>query len=408
MDNIVSIVLVGIGGYGNSYIKALMEYDAPKQYKIVGVVDPKPENCNRLAQLQEVRVPIYNTMEEFYAENSADLAIICSPIQFHCQQASYALAKGSHVLCEKPLAPTIQDALKMVEAKTASGKMLGIGYQWSFSKAILELKQDIISGKLGKAKRLKTIVLWPRTHRYYHRNNWAGKICDHRGIYVLDSVANNATSHFLHNMFYILGGKEDTSALPKSVSAELYRANDIETFDTSAVRVITEEEVEILFYASHAVQQYQGPVFEFEFEKATVCYGRDEENVKAIVVRWNDGTSKIYGNPDEGIESKIWTMIDAIKGLGTIPCGAEAAMAQTLCINGMHESVPDIVSFPNQLIKEYFTPDGSDRGMYVEGLDHIFLECYRQWKLPGESGLPWAATGKTIDLKGYRCFKGGK
>jgi hypothetical protein len=55
-----------------------------------------------------------------------------------------------------------------------------------------------MKGMLGRPKRLKTLVLWPRDFAYYNRNDWAGKKTDQNGRPVLDSVAHNATSHFLH------------------------------------------------------------------------------------------------------------------------------------------------------------------------------------------------------------------
>jgi hypothetical protein len=58
----------------------------------------------------------------------------------------------------------------------------------------------------------------------------------HAGLGIFDSPANNATAHFLHNMFYLLGATRETSAAPAVVQAELYRANAIENFDTAAIR----------------------------------------------------------------------------------------------------------------------------------------------------------------------------
>ena len=127
-----------------------------------------------------------------------------------------------------------------------------IGYQWSFSKAIQSLKNDIIKGLFGKPIRLKTLALWPRDDEYYGRNNWAGRIKENQGKWVLDSPMNNAVAHYLHNMFYVLGFEVDSSAVPKQVIAECYRANPIENYDTAVCRILTTDDVEILFYASHA------------------------------------------------------------------------------------------------------------------------------------------------------------
>ncbi len=60
---------------------------------------------------------IFNSLDEFYEEQPADLAVISSPIPFHCQQTVLCLEHGANVLCEKPLAGSVEDGLKMAEAE---------------------------------------------------------------------------------------------------------------------------------------------------------------------------------------------------------------------------------------------------------------------------------------------------
>lgn len=401
-DGKVSILLVGIGGYGNIYVDALVNNLERGDFKIVGAVDPKPEGCRNLSKLRELGVPIFPSMEEFYKNFKADLAIISTPIHFHCAQTCYALSRGSNVLCEKPVSATIQEVRQMIEARDSAGKIVAIGYQWSYSEAIRSLKRDIQSGIFGSPKRFKTIVLWPRNRDYYNRG-WAGKLRDLDGRWILDSVANNATAHHLHNMFYVLGKEENDSAKPIELVAELYRANNIENFDTACVRVFTQEGVELLFYATHAVIKTVNPTFYFEFEKAKVVYGQlEEESGNNIVAIFNDGTRKVYGNPENEKIKKLWLTIEAIKGKQPVVCGLEAASSQTLCINAMQESMPRIPYFPADLIKY----DENTKVTWVEGLSEVLKECYREWKLPHEIGVKWARTGKAMDLREYEYFKG--
>lgn len=400
-DNQVSIVLVGIGGYGNIYVDALLSNLDRGDFKIVGAVDPRPEGCRNLHKIKERGIPIFSSMEEFYASFKADLAIISTPIHFHCSQTCYALSQGSNVLCEKPVSATIQEARQMMEARDRAGKIVAIGYQWSYTDAIRALKKDIQSGLFGRPKRFKTIVLWPRDRDYYRRG-WAGKLKDAEGRWILDSVANNATAHHLHNMFYVLGREENESAKPAQLTAELYRANEIENFDTAAVRIFTEEGVELLFYVTHAVTETVNPTFCFEFEKARVVYGPLEGESDNILAVFNDGTCKVYGNPEKEKIKKLWMTIEAVKGIQHVVCGIEAATSQTLCINGMQESVPRIPYFPGNLIKY----DENTKVTWVEGLNDVLKGCYQEWKLPHEIGVEWAKAGKTMDLRGYQYFKG--
>jgi len=378
----MNIVLVGIGGYGQNYVKAFMESDN-KEHRIAGIVDPKPENCIYVNWLKDMNIPMYRTLEEFYAHSTADLAVIASPIHYHKIQACLALSKGSHVLCEKPISATVSEAQEMIEARNKSNRQLAIGYQWSYSEAIHKLKQDIMSGAFGKAKRLKTVVLWSRDLQYFGRAAWAGKKYDNNGNAIFDSVVNNATAHYLHNMFYVLGDTMDTSDQPVEVTSELYRANSIENFDTAAIRAITKKGAEILFYASHPVEESYGPVFEYEFEKGRILYGNNA-NTRSIVAEFQDGTIKDYGDPNEDPTRKLWVVIEALKKNEALACGPEAALSHTMCIDAIQKA--NILNFPAELIKVR-EGDNNSKLIYVEGLKHDLKECYSKNKLPGEAGF---------------------
>lgn len=405
MGRKVKIVLVGIGGYGNIYVdKILKKLDGGNfEIELTATVDPYPESCKRIEDIRRKGVPVYPTLEEFYRASDADLAVISSPIQFHCEHVCTALSNGSSVLCEKPVAATIQDVKKMMEAEKRTGKFVAVGYQWSFNQAILDLKRDILSGKFGSPRRLKTLVLWPRNADYYARG-WAGRKKDNAGRWVLDSVAANATAHYLHNMFFLLGDEINKSVKLASVKAETYRANRIENYDTAVIRVFTEMGTEILFAASHAIstKESKGPEFEYEFDNAVVKYtytGRESDSIKAIL---KDGSVIDYGCPDADYFNKLWTSVKAVSNGITVPCGLEAASSHTICINGVQESVPDPVQFPNEMLRF----DDAGKVTYVEGLGDILNRCYHEWKMPCELGLPWSYEGREINLSDYAFFKG--
>ncbi len=399
--NKVSIAVVALGGYGLVYLEGLLDKPQDDNYEIVGGVDPEPERCTRLQDLKNLNIPIYSSLEEFYENHSADLVILSSPIHLHVPQTVLALSKGSNVLCEKPLGATIQEAREMINAEKASPHFAAIGYQWSFTDAIQSLKKDILDGVLGKPKLLKTIALWPRNESYYNRNNWAGGKRDSRGNWILDSPANNAVAHYLHNMFYVLGPDRESSAVPVSVEAELYRANKIDNFDTVASRIITDNGVKVLFYGAHPVDKPKeyGPFVSYEFENATVTFDGLFSDFKAV---FKDGSVKNYGKPDEQQIKKMWDCISAVRTGEPVACASQAASSQTLCINGMQDSTPEIITFPEELVKVKGEP--GTRLTYVEGLVEDFINCYEKNILPNEAGISWSKKPAKIDLTNYQKF----
>ena len=139
----MKILLVGAGGYASGYVSELLKNTDPS-ISLEGIVEPYFSSCPKKEEIEKANVPVYATMEEFYADHSADLALICTPTFLHCSQSIYALSRGSSVLCEKPVSPTASEGEKMLAAEKEYGRFIAIGYQWSFSDAILELKKDVL------------------------------------------------------------------------------------------------------------------------------------------------------------------------------------------------------------------------------------------------------------------------
>lgn len=147
--NNVSLLLAGIGGYGATYMRALLAAADGGGFTIAGVADPYYDASPHLEDLLRLGARPYRSIGEFYRENSAELAIVSTPIQFHGDHVGQAVGHGSHVLCEKPLGATLAEGRRILDAQSRSGRFVAIGYQWSYSQAIRALKADILAGRKG-------------------------------------------------------------------------------------------------------------------------------------------------------------------------------------------------------------------------------------------------------------------
>ena len=396
--NSVNVALVGISGYGESYVKALLDAPADPDFRIVGMVDPMPDRCRRLDEIvNKRRIPVHADMEALYASPAApiDLVMMATPIHLHAPHTCLALSKGSSVLCEKPVGATVDDAARMLQAEARAGGFAAIGFQWSFSGAIQALKRDVLAGDFGAPVRLKTIACFPRGVQYFQRNDWAGKVRTADGLPVFDSPVNNATAHYLHNMLYLLGPTRETSATPISVQAELYRANDIENYDTAALRISVEGGAELLFYTTHAAPTAMGPLLCYQFERAAIYY--EAETGGGFVARFDDGTVRRYGDPNADRPLKIWQCIDAVRTGEPIACGIPAALPHAQCVAAAAQSMPVIQDFPADLVTVQVL---SGQPMKcVAGLASALVQSYDQSILPAEHhGLSWATRGRRIEL----------
>ncbi len=377
MKKNVKILAVGIGGFANNYLSQIFPYNG-NGFEIVGAVEPYPKTSACLNDFNKRKIPIYSTMQEFYEKHCADLAIICSPIFLHTEQTLIALNNGSNVMCEKPLSPISSDAEIIENLAKKQGKFVMTGYQWSFSDAMLELKKDIISGKLGKPIMLKTMLLWPRDINYFKRgSSWAGKIKTTDGKIVNDSVASNAAAHYLHNILFITG-KDKKSSETINVKADLLRVNDIENFDTAVISFDLDCGGKGLFIASHSTLKNINPIFAYKFEKATVKYNDDQGDVIAY---FNDGRVKNYGCPSiDGHTKKIYEAINACHVNNYSPaCSPYTAASHVKCIESVQKE--KIFTVRPHLIKK------NGQSLYIEGLDNVLLTCYEKEFMPRDKNL---------------------
>lgn len=369
----IRILLTGIGGYASTYVNPLLDQKYP-DCEIAGCADPYPTSCPRIDEIRERGIPVYADMNDFFADGkSADLCVITTPIHLHARQMKTALSHGCHVLCEKPLCGDVADLDSLLEAEKSSGKYVAIGYQWSHSPAIQALKADILRGLYGRPELLKSIVLWPRDRAYYARGcGWAGKLTSADGSLILDSVANNATAHYLHNILYVLGDTVDSSAVPTEVKADLRRANNIENYDTCRMNLTFASGAEALFIASHATDKTCNPVFEYRFSGGIVTY-TEQDGKREIIGTFADGTVKNYGNPFDDATAKLTRAVNAVKDPTVKPvCGITAASAHAKVIAQAQKS--GIRDFAPETIRE----NAKGTGVYVEGLYEKLMEAYEK------------------------------
>lgn len=393
----ISVLMVGTGGYAGVYAEELQREPRAGQFRIVGAVDPYADQSESGRWLARSGVPIYDTIEEFYRTQTAQLALVATPIYLHARQARYCMEHGSDVLCEKPICASLEDAEAMIAVRNRTGRRLAIGFQWSYSESILKLKRNVMDGMYGKIHRIRTIVCFPRTMDYYLRGTgWAGKRRTDSGEWLLDSVASNAAAHYLHNMLFLTGEQTDRSAKPVQMVAEVYRANPIEMFDTCALRIRTVKDAELLFYATHAVscEESRDPEFILEGEKGTVTMGYKggQEN---MIGRLEDGRIIHYGAPSADNMRKLSCMADAMRKNISLPCVPETVLPHLQCICALAESFPETLRFP----EEFIHYDENIRQYTCKGLGKVLDKCWKKGRLPWEEGISWAQTPHVIWLQ---------
>jgi predicted dehydrogenase len=338
------------------------------------VVDPEAERSVYYKALKEFGIPVCDRINDFYMSGAkADLAVIASPIHYHVPQSINALHHGTNVLCEKPICALTSEAESLISKRNKTKKFVMVGYQWSYSEGIQSLKKDMLEGRFGKPLRMKSMCLWSRDFGYFSRNNWAFRKKDEDGNIILDSLFNNAMSHFIHNMFFLLGDAMETSAEAENIEAQIAKAYPVETYDTGAFRAFTKSGVELLFLSSHVAEKNVDPCFRIEFEKGFVEL---KPGADMIIAKTMDKKVFSYPSPDSDHQfKKLFVAIDNVSNPGKIICTPETALSQTKLINAIDVLCGDAKMFPENLITK------TSERIYVKGLDNSLLSGYRDFKM---------------------------
>lgn len=374
------IVLIGVGGYGQVYLRALTEADAGAD--LTAIVDNNPAAAEKFPVIAQRKIPVYGSLEEFFNRDSADLAIIVTPVHFHLPMARACFAHGMHVLCEKPLCMTLEDAQAMEESARAAGKFLALAYQLDYRRDVQALKRDILAGRFGRARRLAVCHAFRRGASYYARNRWAGHILD-GGREVFDSPFANASAHNFQLMTFLLGSSMDSSCAVTRVEGELFHGNPaVENYDIAALRFQTDVGAELLYYTAHPLRtETFGPYGCMEFEKATITYQGGDLNFHVVM---EDGSTVSYAQETpHGDMQKLYDAIDGvIRGQAPL-CGAKADQGHIQAVR-MAQELP--IETVREELRRYEETD-TDRFVLIDGLEDVLLRSMRAWALPSELGI---------------------
>ncbi|MDR1093222.1 MAG: Gfo/Idh/MocA family oxidoreductase [Clostridiales bacterium] len=143
------MIKAGIIGCGSiARFRHAPEYAANGNARIAGFFDPVTERARELADLYGGRV--YGSAEELLADGAVDAVSVCAHNAAHCGYTVDALAAGKHVLCEKPMAVTADEARRMIRARDRAGKILMVGHNQRLLQANKIAKELIDGGTLGR------------------------------------------------------------------------------------------------------------------------------------------------------------------------------------------------------------------------------------------------------------------
>lgn len=397
---------VGLGGYGQTACNALLNeeetsrHDSPSVRLVAACDNDVAAHSTRAGELMSKGVHIYHNLDDLLADPECEAIWLPVPIEFHRSFTEKSLAAGKAVLCEKPAAGCIDDVDAMITARDRSGKPAAIGFQNVYQPAVQEAKRRIMAGEIGRIRTATVIACVPRGLNYYHRNCWAGaaKI---NNRWILDSPANNAASHLIHQTLFLLGAQPDSAAQPVEVEAELYRAYAIDNYDTCAMRVVTADGVMLMIYMTHACHANVSSIRVVGDRGTLYCPQKQPIEIHSShgTARIEDGSAAPLGNMLRGFHR--WMRGDKNQIVATL----ESARMHALIISGASDAGPVHTINPRFIQESTAGSGGTCLG--IRGISELCKSCSEQSMLFNESGLAeWTRPAGRIRLEQYGHFSG--
>lgn len=216
----IKFALMGCGRIANKHSE-LLGQGSIEGAKLSCVCDIDIERAKRLAKAFDV--PYYNDVDKMLEHEDVDVVSILTPSGLHAKHAIQVAKHKKHIVVEKPMALTLDDADQMIRACDEAGVKLFVVKQNRYNVPVQKLREAIETNKFGKLVLGTVRVRWCRHQEYYDQDKW-------RGTWAYDGgVLTNQASHHIDLLEWMMGDVE--SVFAKSTTA----LADIETEDTAVV-----------------------------------------------------------------------------------------------------------------------------------------------------------------------------
>ena len=191
--------------------------------KLVGVCDLVLEKAKKIGE--HFGVPYFTDMNQMFAEIGIDVVSVLTESGNHAKHVIEIAKHKKHIVVEKPMALTLDDADAMIKACDKSSVKLFVVKQNRFNVPVVKTREALEAGRFGKLVLGTVRVRWCRPQSYYNQDQW-------RGTWALDGgVLTNQASHHVDLLEWMMGEVESVHAMSTTALV------NIEAEDTAIVNL---------------------------------------------------------------------------------------------------------------------------------------------------------------------------
>ena len=395
----IKVAAIGTEGYAFTQLERI--FSLSEHYELVGVFSDPLRREKGYALCRSRGIKVFDSCRALLEglRNKAKAAFVFTGIDSHYYYTRQCLLAGYEVFLEKPPVPTIQQLDEIIALKTHVGREVAVLFQYLYSRIVQTLKRRIVSGEFGKVFRVRSMAAWQRPDEYFTRTDWCGVLKTARGDWVLDGTLNNPLAHVLSNSLFLASMEPDRMAIPLIVQAELYRVHDIESEDTSSVRIVCDNGCMVTNNTTLCSESEVRSETVVECEQAVITY-RDFNHAEIV---YRDG------RPPESIEDlddhriyMLKDLADCYENNRPYKVPLKSCRPFTLCVNGAFDSSGEAAYIDSAHIVR-----SRNNGMsmtLIKDIVPVMTQAHRHSQLLSEIQIPWARSGRPVHMREYSFF----
>ena len=319
------VITVGCGGIGERHIRILSGMDDVE----LSICDINEELLERLQQAYKIS-DIYSSWNSIDLEQF-DIVVISTPAHLHVSMINDALEANCHVLCEKPLALSLDGIEQIITVSQQKNKTVGIAYIYRSMPALSLLRGKIVSGEIGEVKSVAFVV----------GSDYSFFRPDYKEIYYRDlnkggGALHDAVSHMINYIEWCMGPTESIYCVARHLVLP-----EVEVEDTVGCIMTFADSEAIGTLSLNQFQRPYGMMFEFagtegalRFDGVSHSIGICKEPHREFI--WSKAMNL---NRDEYHKLQFEKFFRSVDSRESFVCTLEDAEMTMRTILAAHESV---------------------------------------------------------------------